>query len=541
MSLLRQTRCVISRRRQVAYLHVSPAWWATRKVLQQFKLADIGEGITECEIIKWSVSPQSLIGAFEPLCEVQSDKASVEITSPYDGTVKEILVQEGQVAKVGDGLCVIEVDEEASDSSDVPTSESPDASTNAANPSQQHQAPERASEQLERSVVVEVQPAAAEKPSVARPPHPLNSNELASTASWSGDSAGTIVDKKATEVEVLVLPAVRYFARQSGVDISLLAPGSGKNGRVERIDVERYLAGGKSAASEQPSAALAPPPAEEDVVVELGRTRYGMWKAMEKSLEIPHFGYSTSLDLTTLHTILPILNANIPQHYLPPSQKPSTPPAASPSSFFPVPAPPVPPASGTYDKLTYLPVLLKTLSKAMHSWPIFRSSITPGIVSSGSKPTLTVRPHSDISIALSTPTGLYTPTVRAVDNHSVYSLASTLKHLAHLGRQDPSGLTPTELPRRGGTLTVSNVGAIGAGESAMPVLVPGGGVAIVALGRARWVWDVERGDGKGERRLKLGISWSADHRVIEGAELAAFVETWRGYVEQPERMIAEGV
>jgi 2-oxoisovalerate dehydrogenase E2 component (dihydrolipoyl transacylase) len=191
--------------------------------------------------------------------------------------------------------------------------------------------------------------------------------------------------------------------------------------------------------------------------------------------------------------------------------------------------------------LTYLPILLKTLSKAMDAWPLFRSSITPRSASNGSKPTLTLRPHSDISIALSTATGLYTPTVRSADTHSVYSLAATLKHLAHLGRQVPCALTPAELPRRGGTLTVSNVGAIGAGESAMPVLVPGGGVAIVALGRARWVWDVERGDGKGERRLKMGISWSADHRVVEGAELAAFVETWRGYVEQPERMIAEGV
>jgi len=154
---------------------------------------------------------------------------------------------------------------------------------------------------------------------------------------------------------------------------------------------------------------------------------------------------------------------------------------------------------------------------------------------------MTLRPHSDICIALSTPTGLYTPTVRAVDTHSVYSLAATLKHLAYLGRQVPCGLTPAELPRRGGTLTVSNIGSIGAGESAMPLLFPGGGVAIVALGRARWEWDVERGDGKGERRLKMGVSWSADHRVVEGAELAAFVETWRGYVEQPERMIAEGV
>jgi len=86
-------------------------------------------------------------------------------------------------------------------------------------------------------------------------------------------------------------------------------------------------------------------------------------------------------------------------------------------------------------------------------------------------------------------------------------------------------------------LTVSNVGVTGTGESAMPVLVPGGGGAIVALGRARWVWGAERGDGKVEPRLRMGISWSAD----QGAELAAFVDTWRGCVEQPERVIAEGV
>ena len=87
---------------------------------------------------------------------------------------------------------------------------------------------------------------------------------------------------------------------------------------------------------------------------------------------------------------------------------------------------------------------------------------------------------------------------------------------------------------------MSNVGAIGDGDFASPVLVPGGGVAIVAIGRAKWVWDVNRSE-KGERRLKVGVSWSADHRVVEGAELAAFVETWRGWVENPQRMIADGV
>ena len=88
--------------------------------------------------------------------------------------------------------------------------------------------------------------------------------------------------------------------------------------------------------------------------------------------------------------------------------------------------------------------------------------------------------------------------------HANYSLAALLKHLARLGRQVPCALTRAELLRRGGILTVGNISVISAGKSAMPLFMPGSGVAIVALGWARWVWDVER--GKGERRLVLGVS-----------------------------------
>lgn len=241
-----------------------------------------------------------------------------------------------------------------------------------------------------------------------------------------------------------------------------------------------------------------------------------------------------------VHNLLPILNTHIPPHFLPPSS--SLPPQfVSPATLYPPPTPDIP-ETHRYTKLTYLPILLKTLAKSMREWPLFRSSITPeSTAGSSGKPTLTVRPHADIAIALSAPTGLYTPTLQSVDTESIYSVAGKLRHLSHLGRQVPCGLTLNEMPKRGGTISISNVGAIGSGEFASPVLVPGGGIAIVAIGRAKWVWDVERGDGKGERRLKVGVSWSADHRVVEGAELAAFVECWRGYVEHPERLIADGV
>jgi len=247
-----------------------------------------------------NVSLQSSIGVFEPLCEVQSDKASVEITSPYDGTIKEILVQEGQVAKVGEGLCIIEVDEEASNPSDIPKSESPVANTNGSPPPRQEQGRDDAlrSHGGRGASASETQPP-SDKHAVARRPHPLDPNvppasELGASTSRPGASSESepIITKAAT-ADVLALPSVRHFARESGVDIALLSPGSGKDGRVERADVERYLAGGKSV-GERPYAVSPSPPVEDDIIVELGRTRYGMWKAMEKARTSIHLDLSVS-------------------------------------------------------------------------------------------------------------------------------------------------------------------------------------------------------------------------------------------------------
>ncbi|TFY64073.1 hypothetical protein EVJ58_g2868 [Rhodofomes roseus] len=453
-----------------------------RKALKEFKLADIGEGITECEVIRWSVKPASPIQAFDPLCEVQSDKATVEITSPFEGVVKDILVREGEVAKVGAGLCTIEVEEEDDSPADSP--EEPPAPT--------HTSP------------------APEIPTILPGSLPMFSQRLPCVITH---------DKK-------------------GVDLALLVPGSGKSGRVEKQDVDDYLS--PPAASASRSHQQETRTSEDEMAVELGRTRLNMWKAMTKSLEIPQFSFSTTLDITELNHILPVLNSHIPIHYRPSETASSMhSPVISPASFLLPPAAQTVPDSARYARLTYLPILLKTLSKAMHEWPLFRSSLTAS-PSASNKPTLTVRPHVDISVALSTPTGLYTPTLQAIDRATVYDIASRLKHLAHLGRQVPCALTLAEMPKRGGTITVSNIGGIGDVDSASPVLVPGGGVAIMAVGRAKWVWDVDRFEG-GARRLKMGISWSADHRIVEGAELVAFMEAWRSWVETPARLIGNAV
>ncbi|OCH94193.1 CoA-dependent acyltransferase [Obba rivulosa] len=506
---LRLVRCP----QPLAAFHTSSVLYANKSV-RHFKLADIGEGITECEVIRWfvNVKPASTVQVFDPLCEVQSDKASVEITSPFEGVVKELLVKEGDVAKVGETLCTIEVDGEGSE--DLKNYNTvPDT-------------PPLAQDTFSR---ISSHPQPPTPSPTGRKPHPLDPNVPAESRA----------DVTSGSDDVLATPSVRHYARQKGVDLRLIAPGSGRSGRIEKRDIDNHLT--SSALTEASSAK-----AEErhgDVVVELGRTRYGMWKAMVKSLEIPQFGFSTTFDLTTLHEFLPILNAHIPARFLPPDTSPSE-PVVSPSAFYQTPGLPPIPASARYTRLTYLPILLKMLSKAMMEWPLFRSSITGSEQSqslASARPTLTLRPHADISIAMSTPTGLYTPTIQAVDTTSIYSLASQLRHLSHLGRQTPCALTHAEMPKRGGTVSVSNVGGVGDVEYASPVLVPSGGVAIVAIGRAHWVWDVDHGNGTGQRRLKIGISWTADHRVVEGAELIAFSECWKEWVHSPQRLLADSV
>ncbi|KIY45974.1 CoA-dependent acyltransferase, partial [Fistulina hepatica ATCC 64428] len=478
-----------------ASIHTTSVLWGKRT--HTFNLADIGEGITECEIIKWHVSPKSSVDQFDLLCEVQSDKATVEITSPFDGVVTSLLVPEGKIAKVGSGLCTIEVESDSDEASD----------------------------------------------SVPEPSTIAGSGEHAqainATAETGGGSSPTFSQRKrhpmdpeySPVVDVLAMPSVRHFARRKGVDINDLAPGSGKGGRIEMIDVGRAL---EKRSSMSFGSKVEPQTIEEDIIVEFGRTRHEMWKAMTKSLTIPHFGYSTSLDVTRLNELLPVFNENIPPNLRMSEDEPR---AVSNLSIPEIPLETVPDHS-RYSRLKLLPILIKFLAISMQEWPLFRSSITPG--SDETRPSLTVRPHADISVALSTPTGLYTPTLQRVDSQSAYQIAAQLKHIQHLGRQTPCALTPKEMPRRGGTLTVSNIGAIGKGESAAPLLVDGCGIAIVVLGRTKWTWDVDS-DAVGRRRLVVPVSWAADHRVVEGAELAAFVECWRGYVEHPERLICSAV
>jgi 2-oxoisovalerate dehydrogenase E2 component (dihydrolipoyl transacylase) len=191
------------------------------------------------------------VQAFDPLCEVQSDKASVEITSPFDGVLKELLVQEGEIAKVGAGLCLIEVEEEVVGSADPAAAEplTPPSETVQSIPSTE-----------DRTHQV-MSPTRSEEPPTEERQHPMDPAHVSRSASEDVQ-------------DVLATPSVRHFARERGVDLAQLVPGSGKNGRVEKKDIESFLATGSTRAQDAAT--------DADVIVELGRTRYGMWKSMTK-------------------------------------------------------------------------------------------------------------------------------------------------------------------------------------------------------------------------------------------------------------------
>lgn len=348
-------------------------------------------------------------------------------------------MNEGDVAKVGQGLCLIEVEDdgtsdssEPSDSGLQPSSTSTSTSAPAPLPAEQQAAPQSTSQTIERRL------------------HPLDPQYVAPSRP-SGVFTSSDEGERGTR-DVLAMPSVRHYARSKGVDLTLLAPGSGRDGRIEKGDVDAHLtgSGASTAGPTTTTTTMTASVPEQDVVVELNRTRRNMWKAMGKvnhirmlgfcvangfsqSLEIPHFGYSTMLDVTNLSNVLTSLNSSIPLRYLPASSRQQEYLAVNPSSLYPAPNQDPVPEPQQFTKLTFLPILLKSLSLAMMEWPLFRGSITPDLPENA-KPTLTIRPGADIALALSTPTGLYTPTLTSVNGNSVYDIQANLRNLQHLGK-----------------------------------------------------------------------------------------------------------
>lgn len=421
----------------------------------------------ECEVIQWFVEPGATVEEFSPLCEVQSDKASVEITSRFSGTVKKLYYEAGDMARVGQPFVDI----------DIPGGPAPEPveAVSTPEPTKENAAPPIS--KSEESTIVE---------HISTPP-----------------------SKPKGKCAALATPAVRHLSQELKVDIMDI-DGTGKDGRVLKEDIYKFVQQRDAPQQSTPQKAAAPTPAapqdtsvQTETPMALSNTQAQMFKAMTRSLNIPHFLYADEIDFSSLVELRARLNRVL-------SKSPQTP------EFQQV------------AKLSYLPFVIKAVSLALYQYPILNARVD--IDPNTNKPSLVHRSQHNIGIAMDTPHGLLVPVIKNVGSLNVIAIAAELTRLqtlAHQGKLSVKDLS-------GGTITVSNIGNIG-GTYLSPVIVEKE-VAILGIGRMRTVPAFDENDNVVKKQV-CNFSWSADHRVVDGATMARAADVVRKIVEEPDVMV----
>lgn len=446
-----------------------------------FNLSDIGEGIAEVTIKEWYVKPGDHVSQFDSICEVQSDKASVTITSRFDGTISKLYYDVDDVAKVGQPLVDIEITSHAGSNVDAVPSPAEDVMAAQQKPKPTH---------------------AIDEP---LPPPPPSPQLTASQPIASPPPPPQVTRKNTTDSgKVLATPAVRKIAMDHNITLAAV-PGTGKDGRILKEDIMHYIEGLKAKPAPPPTVdvgaapTVLPTPVRrpeamlEDRIEPIKGIKKAMAKAMSASIAIPHFGYK---DEIILNELVRLRNQ-------------------SKESFQ---------SRGV--KLSFMPLFIKAASMALLHFPILNSSVDPECEN------LTYKGSHNIGVAMDTQQGLLVPNVKNVQNKSVFDIAIELNRLHQLGLSGK--LSPDDLS--GGTFTLSNIGSIG-GTYAKPVIMPPE-VAIGAIGRIQELPKFDEKDNIYKAYI-VNVSWSADHRVIEGATMARFSNLWKSYLENPASMMMD--
>ena len=290
----------------------------------------------------------------------------------------------------------------------------------------------------------------------------------------------------------LAIPAVRHFVKELNINIESIQ-GTGKDGRVTKEDVQKYASSQKGVDTTAPQLP-APELQVEDEIRPLTPIQTGMFKQMTRSLSIPHFLYTDKVDFTALNALRNTVNT---------SKEKS-------------------------NKLSALPFIVKAVSMSLKSHPLLNAHLD--ITTNPEKPQLVVKAQHNIGIAIDSPSGLLVPVVRNVQSHSIESLATEISRLSSLARSGKLGTADFS----GATFTVSNIGSIGGGVVAPIIVSPQ--VAILGVGRAKAVPAFGK-NGEIIRKDECVFSWSADHRIIDGAMAARLAESVRGFLENIDTML----
>jgi pyruvate dehydrogenase E2 component (dihydrolipoamide acetyltransferase) len=445
--------------------------------ISEFKLPELGENIHQGDLVRLMISPGTQVSEGQPVMELETDKAVVEVPSSLTGTVKDVLVKQGEKIKVGQTIFTLEAGATSQRAAQQPSyleSHEHERST--------FQAAMQSEGKTEEQVLPPDPPKAAPVTTFTMP---LNLDKAAGV-----DHRGPIP----------AAPHVRRLARELGVDIHNV-PGSGPGGRISEDDVKSYAKGlivsGASAAVathvKQPTLPDFSKWGKTERVSIRGvrrKTAEHLWEAWSA---IPHVTQQDKADITELEQ----LRARF-----------------------------APKAAEAGGKMTVTAIALKVCASALKIFPQFNASIDM------EKEEIVYKQYINIGVAVDTDRGLLVPVIRDVDKKNIVELAAELTQLSKKARDKK--LTPADM--EGGTFTITNLGGIGGTGFSPIVNYPE--VAILGLSRSSMepVWM----SGKFEPRMVLPLSLSYDHRLIDGADAARFLSWIAEAFEQPFLLSVQG-
>jgi 2-oxoisovalerate dehydrogenase E2 component (dihydrolipoyl transacylase) len=514
---------------------------------KEFILPDIGEGIVECEIVEWLVSVGDEVKEDQPICDVMTDKALVQIPAVHDGVITQLHYEKGEIAKVHEPLFAMDVAGSAPTEVANDTQTSSDTSgshledfilpdigegiveceivewlVSEGDTIVEDQAvcdvmTDKALVQIPAKYDGVVEKLYYQKGEIAQVHSPLfqmrlaggNGNVQTSSVAESKPAAKPETQSTAVKTQLpkngkaIASPAVRRLAREQDIDINLV-PGSGKNGRVYKEDIARFVNGETSqqavVETKPASTNNTVPVVQVAQAVTSGGTRVepirGMKAAMAKQMvasvsTIPHFTFSDEIDLTDLIALRKELKEQYAKEGI---------------------------------KLTMMPFFIKALSLAIKEFPIVNSQVNDDCTE------ITYFDDHNIGMAVDSKLGLLVPNIKDCQSKSIVDVAQDVSRLTDAARE--GRVSPDDL--KGGTISISNIGAIG-GTTATPIINKPE-VAIVALGKLQ---HLPRFDAQGNvvSRAIMQVSWSGDHRVIDGGTIARFNNLWKAYLENPAKMM----
>jgi pyruvate dehydrogenase E2 component (dihydrolipoamide acetyltransferase) len=449
----------------------------------EFKLPELGENISQGDLVRLMVAPGTKVSEGQPVMELETDKAVVEVPSSVSGVVKEVKVKEGEKVKVGQVIFTLE------------------GGAPAAQPARPRSAPvEHVSGQHGARLAFQAAIRAEGKTEEqALPPdQPHQTVPSFSMPAQLGKVAGT-----EQRQPVPAAPHVRRLAREVGVDIYEVK-GTGPGGRISEDDVKAYakaLLSAAATAAATPRAGHFAQPHLPDFAKWGKIERVSMRGVRRKTAEhlaeawntIPHVTQHDRADITELEQ----LRARF-----------------------------APKAEEAGGKMTVTAIALKVCAAALKVFPQFNASIDI------EKEEIVYKQYINIGVAADTDRGLLVPVIRDVEKKNIVELAVELSQLSKKAREKK--LTPADM--EGGTFTITNLGGIG-GVGFTPI-VNFPEVAILGLSRSRiepeWI------NGKFEPRLILPLSLSYDHRLIDGADAARFLRWISEAFEQPFLLSVQG-